>query len=84
MQNTKSEYTSHILGFIRVCDFQSTRKGRRVRDRWGSFPFFAPEMAQAGSYDPFPADIWSMGMLLLEVVCSCGIALKVVLLKKTT
>jgi len=36
----------------------------------GTFPFFAPEMVLARNAKVLPTDVWSMGMVVLEVMCS--------------
>ncbi|CAK0860092.1 unnamed protein product, partial [Prorocentrum cordatum] len=36
----------------------------------GTVPFAAPEvLLDDPPYDPFPADIWSLGLVLMEVIC---------------
>jgi serine/threonine protein kinase len=72
---------------ILLCDFEMARfvhdKAKRMRGYCGTFPFIAPEMARselpehASHYAPFPSDIWSMGILLLEVVCGCNVAITI-------
>lgn len=36
----------------------------------GTFPFMAPELGRRAWYKPYPADIWSMGVVCLEILCS--------------
>jgi hypothetical protein len=63
-----------------LCDFDMARiepKDRLSQFVGGTFPFMAPEIFQKRPYSPFPIDIWSMGMLYLEVTCCLGIILKV-------
>jgi hypothetical protein len=35
----------------------------------GTFPFSAPEILLEREYDPYAADIWSLGIVTLEVLC---------------
>lgn len=39
----------------------------------GSFPFMAPETMLNRSFVPYPTDIWSMGVVFLEVLCCVDI-----------
>ncbi|KAJ8603368.1 hypothetical protein CTAYLR_004262 [Chrysophaeum taylorii] len=54
-------------GRVKLCDFGvSVRDQQFCTDFVGSVGFFAPEIAAAGSYDVYAADVWSFGALLLE------------------
>jgi serine/threonine protein kinase len=44
----------------------------------GTFPFMAEPVVGGGWYDPFPADIWSMGVVCLELLCRPNILKKLV------
>lgn len=48
----------------------------------GSFPFMAPEVVLEKRYKAFPADIWSMGLVLLELLCGIDALKKASCLKK--
>lgn len=39
----------------------------------GSFPFMAPEMVLQKRYGPFQADIWSAGVVCLEILCGVSV-----------
>jgi len=43
----------------------------------GTFPFMAPEMALQSTYLPLPADVWSLGIVFLEVVCRTRVLVEV-------
>jgi hypothetical protein len=43
----------------------------------GTFPFMAPDFFLGRPYNPFPTDVWSMGIVFLEVLTRCGILSKV-------
>lgn len=38
-------------------------------DKCGTMPFVAPEVLAGRRYDPAAADVWSMGVVLLEMIC---------------
>lgn len=65
---------------IKLADFDTARfaePGKTLcRGVVGTFPFMAPEVIRVRKYDPFPADIWSMGMVFLEVLCRLNILKK--------
>lgn len=57
---------------IKITDFDAslTVDARATyRSRLGTFPFSAPEVHLEDSFNPFAADIWSLGVTLLEVMC---------------
>jgi serine/threonine protein kinase len=57
---------------IKVTDFDTASvisPGVTSRNTVGTFPFIAPEVVLKHSYDPLPADIWSLGIVFLEVTC---------------
>lgn len=39
----------------------------------GTFPFTAPEVHLEDSYLPFPADMWSLGILFAEILCGTNV-----------
>lgn len=39
----------------------------------GIYPYMAPEMLLRKRYSPFAADVWSVGVVCLEVLCGIGI-----------
>jgi serine/threonine protein kinase len=64
---------------VKLCDFDLARimpKAGKSSFLGGTFPFMAPEMLEQQSYDPFPTDIWSLGIVCLEVLCCCGVLAK--------
>ncbi len=44
-----------------------------VRGKIGTFPFMAPEVLRERRHCPFATDIWSMGMVFLEILCRVNI-----------
>lgn len=48
----------------------------------GTFPFMAPEVVMERRYRPFPADIWSLAAVFLEVVCRLSVLRKALNLPK--
>jgi len=58
---------------IKMLDFGSVVPlGRECNDMTGTMPFMAPEMLAADDkelYDPSTCDIWSSGVVLLEMLC---------------
>lgn len=66
-----SEHGDEIT--VKFADFDSARSikpGALVSGRVGTVPFMAPEVAlEKKKYDPYAADIWSMGIVFLEVMC---------------
>jgi hypothetical protein len=65
---------------VKLCDFDLSRRMQTPglsRFVGGTFPFMAPEMYSRSPYDPLPTDIWSMGIVFLEVLCFSGILAKV-------
>jgi len=54
--------------FIKLLDFGMARAAdEECEDGGGSMPFVAPEVFTARSWWPGPTDIWSLGMVLLEI-----------------
>ena len=64
---------------LKFCDFGlAVRSNRQVRNRPGTYPFMAPETITEGPFRPYPADIWSLGIVFLEVLCGNGVVEKAV------
>jgi serine/threonine protein kinase len=64
---------------IKLSDFdtaQVLRPDSFSRGNIGTFPFIAPEVYRDFRYSPFAADIWSMGVVFLEVMCGLSILKK--------
>lgn len=54
---------------VKLCDFGlSLRPETKCSEFVGSPGFFAPEILLEPTYDPFAADIWSFGAVVLETV----------------
>jgi serine/threonine protein kinase len=52
---------------IKICDFGVSKiiaEGQMIKDSCGTPAFIAPEILLNYSYDPFPTDIWSSGVVL--------------------
>mmetsp|Transcript_4762 Transcript_4762/g.8432 ORF Transcript_4762/g.8432 Transcript_4762/m.8432 type:complete len:538 (+) Transcript_4762:51-1664(+) len=57
---------------LQLMDFDfamSQTSQKRCRSSCGSFPFMAPEVVRDRDYCGFAADMWSAGVLFLEVLC---------------
>jgi len=59
---------------IKLCDFgeaclMNMRKTRFCSSVAGTFPFMAPEIISRKPFDPLATDIWSMGIVFLEILC---------------
>jgi serine/threonine protein kinase len=66
---------------IKICDFDLSkviRPSGLCATPCGSFPFMAPEIMEGNLYNPYAADVWSMGVVFLEMVCGLKIISKVV------
>jgi len=65
---------------VKIADFDVAAVARKgdclCRGKVGTFPFFAPEVIKAAKYDPFPTDIWSLGVVFLEVICRVNVLKK--------
>ena len=64
------------IPLIKLVDFGHAiqiNRGTMVRRSRGTFPFAAPEIERGTGkpYDPFPNDVWALGVILLE--CSHGL-----------
>lgn len=56
---------------VKLADFDFTAHqpdGHKCRTKCGTFPFMAPEVSRDEEYCGLQADVWSLGMVLLEVV----------------
>jgi len=57
-------------GHAKLVDFgMAVKLGRLRTDCCGSLPTVAPEVLVEKPYDPGPADVWSIGIILFELVC---------------
>eukprot|EP00930_Biecheleria_cincta_P072780 TRINITY_DN60122_c0_g1_i1.p1 TRINITY_DN60122_c0_g1~~TRINITY_DN60122_c0_g1_i1.p1 ORF type:complete len:500 (-),score=91.45 TRINITY_DN60122_c0_g1_i1:31-1530(-) len=57
---------------VQLTDFDlamSLKAQKRCRSSCGTFPFMAPEVVIERDYCGFAADMWSVGMVLLELFC---------------
>lgn len=56
---------------IKVSDFDTAQVNPQVPSYGivGTFPFSAPEIILEREFDPYAADIWSLGLVLLELLC---------------
>ncbi|KAG2388487.1 hypothetical protein C9374_000651 [Naegleria lovaniensis] len=55
--------------FIKVCDFGFTRKDKKLMTTiMGTMKYIAPEMLDSRVYDE-SVDIWSLGVLLFQLIC---------------
>jgi hypothetical protein len=65
---------------IKLADFDVAFAGKpgvtHCAGKVGTFPFFAPEVIRASTYDPFAADIWSLGVVFFEVICRLNVLKK--------
>jgi serine/threonine protein kinase len=52
------------FGLAKIVD-----KSRRSRQSCGTLPFMAPELVLEETFNLFAADVWSMGVLFLEILC---------------
>jgi len=60
---------------IKIVDFGLAKVvniSSQYRDICGTLPFMAPETILEPHHDVFAADIWSMGIVLLDVFCRVG------------
>lgn len=64
---------------VKYIDFDISRRltpGQLVFGLFGTFPFFAPEASDSVLYDAYAADVWSLGVTFLEVLCGTSILKK--------
>lgn len=68
-----SETADHVM--IKLSDFGlalvASQKSK-CRNARGTLPFMAPEVILEESHDLFAADVWSMGIVFLELMCFVG------------
>merc|ERR1719424_100714 len=79
-----SETTHEIK--VKLADFDTTQlaqPGTYCRGVIGTFPFMAPEVVLERKYDPFPADIWSLAVVFLEMIGRLSILKKALSLPRT-
>jgi len=69
---------------IKIVDFDDAMvvdtQGAMCRTRVGTIPFMAPEVALQPPYSGVCADIWSLGMLIFELLCGTRILEKILVL----
>merc|ERR1712113_1331064 len=61
---------------IKIADFDLALvqdSNTRCSTSCGTVPFTAPEVQLACEYNGFSADVWSLGIVLLEILCSVRI-----------
>lgn len=61
---------------LKITDFDLSivaRPGAICRKACGTLPFSSPEILLEASYDPFASDVWSLAIVLLEVLCGVQI-----------
>jgi len=58
---------------IKLIDFDAAvivkEEAQQVRSCCGTCPFAAPEVTSKRGYLPFPVDVWSFGIVLVEIFC---------------
>jgi serine/threonine protein kinase len=56
---------------VKISDFDTAKLEPKVpcHGLVGSFPFSAPEIMLDESYNPYAVDIWSLGIVIMEVLC---------------
>jgi serine/threonine protein kinase len=55
---------------IQLIDFDMSKLGGSLcQFARGTFPYQAPEMLCQSSYLPYPVDVWSAGLVILDVCC---------------
>jgi serine/threonine protein kinase len=72
-----SETTTDIV--LKYIDFDTAQVASaewRCHNIVGTFPFMAPEVVLTNKYSPYQSDIWSLGVVLLEVVTKMGVLKK--------
>ena len=65
---------------IKYADFDTTciaAPGSLCRGTVGTFPFMAPEVVLESQYYPYPTDIWSLAVVILEIACCPNILVRV-------
>lgn len=62
-----------VDGLLKVVGFgHAARANKPCKQGAGSIPFMAPEAMAFGEYDAALADMWSIGIILLEMLCGPG------------
>lgn len=57
---------------------KASRLSKKCKQECGTIPFMAPEvLAAGGEYSAGPADLWSVGIVLVEMLCGIGSVLRV-------
>lgn len=59
---------------LKLCNFQLAVPQEECQQVCGSVPFVAPEVfqQQRNGYNAMSADVWSVGILLFEILCGSG------------
>ena len=58
-------------GHLKLADFglsQYCNQGSQLQNLYGSIAYMPPEMIRKKPYDPFKADIWSLGITIYQIV----------------
>jgi serine/threonine protein kinase len=66
---------------VKLCDFdlaQIMQKKGTCKAICGTYPFMAPDVMHGEPHDPFAADIWSLAVVFLEVLCRLQVLTKVI------
>lgn len=60
-------------GCLKIVDFgMAVELDKQCRESCGTMPFVAPEVLQHTPFDASLADVWSAGVVLLEMLCGVG------------
>jgi len=73
-----SETDDHVM--VKLSDFGLavvTSQKSKCRSARGTLPFMAPEVILDDTHDLFAADVWSMGIVFLELTCFVGFVQKI-------
>jgi len=84
-ENIMIDDTDHGI-MVKYVDFDVSKKvhvGSTCAGTIGTFPFMGPEVLLESEYKPYPADIWSLGIVFLEVLCQLSILRKALSLPRT-
>jgi serine/threonine protein kinase len=64
---TQDGLHGQLVDFGSAVEIGQTSQGYR-----GTMPFMAPEIMSGAAYNPAPSDVWSLGVLILEMVLGLG------------
>jgi serine/threonine protein kinase len=64
---------------VKLANFESAVMAPKVccQEPFGIVPFVAPEVWLQQKYNPYAVDVWSLGVVHLEVLCSVGVVERV-------